>query len=523
VVPVEGVKKRRKRKSIGQQSMKKSKPKASPAETSITTKEGPTVEVSPVGADELNDKIQEQLRREAEEHDNVEDVLETQLPGSISERINASRTEDTGQKKAKKRKRVSGGQESEKQAKTQASIAEKDELARNETMPNNLDAEQELDPDEDRGRSRVPKSATKNKLEPIASPQSQPEQPGPPTTVTNPRPNSMANPQIQAEQPELPTSITIPRPSPVANPQLQPEQTRPKRKKRKSIGQQKPKRTSTNAVAPGKPFAAISTKAATKKKSTPNRKPNVLSRRPRGRPAKNSEPAEHENEESDDADIPEGSFGPSLPNQPLKRGRPKISTKSQMRTSAALKPRSNPKSTQPKAHKTLSAKSQPTGTSVPITIYRPPSPSSSDPDLLTKLPNTFNPIDVLAQVTRERLSKIISKPNPPKMQKVHKLYRRELEERLLLLTRAKDMNTSLNAQVKKAVGEENGLKKELKDLEAERKRVQERRNEIEGEMKSRELEALLGKIAGVVSKGWAREGKEVEESQEWLGGTSFMT
>jgi len=498
VVPVEGVKKRRKRKSIGQQSMKKSKAKASPAETSTTTKEGPTVEVSPVGADELNDKIQEQLRREAEEHDNVEDVLETQLPGSLSERINASRTEDTGQKKAKKRKRVSGGQESEKQAKTQASIAEKDELARNETMPNNLDAEQELDPDEDRGRSRVPKSATKNRLEPIASPQSQPEQPDPPTTVTNPRP------------------------SPVANPQLQPEQTRPKRKKRKSIGQQKPKRTSTNAVAPGKPFAAISTKAATQKKSTPNRKPNDLSGRPRGRPAKNSEPAEHENEESDDADIPEGSFGPSLPNQPLKRGRPKISTKSQMRTSAATKPRSNPESTQPKAHKTLSAKSQPTGTSVPITIYRPPSPSSSDPDLLTKLPNTFNPIDVLAQVTRERLSKIISKPNPPKTQKVHKLYRRELEERLLLLTRAKDMNTSLNAQMKKAVGEENGLKKELKDLEAERKRVQERRNEIEGEMKSRELEALLGKIAGVVSKGWAREGKEVEESQEWLGGTSFM-
>lgn len=356
--------------------------------------------------------------------------------------------------------------------------------------------------------------------------------------------------------------------STAGNPKTQTQ--KPKRKKRKSIGQQKPKRKSVDFATPNRIArkTAASSQMATSDESS--RKPTAKRGRPRAKkpleetiegpqaqnlgrvleeeedtqslePGLKSKPkarrvrpkakpvSEDAVDRSDEEawiqahDQEEEAHVPVLPEK-KKRGRPrKVDSQSFEGTKA-------PASRKPKAKPASKARAPPKNT-IPITIYAPPSPTSSDAEddpLSTSQPhttsNTINPVDVLAQLCSELLAKSSSAlaeqarsdPSSTKRSELKRtkqttdLYAEELASRLLQLTTTLNTNTSLQSRVKAAAKEERKLKKELKQLEKEREDLRIRREEAIKERKKRDLEELLSGIAGAVKRGWDMQKEDVE-------------
>ncbi|CAD6577564.1 MAG: hypothetical protein ASARMPRED_008322 [Alectoria sarmentosa] len=358
----------------------------------------------------------------------------------------------------------------------------------------------------------------------------------------------------------------------------EPQTQKPKRKKRKSIGQQKPKKKSVDltkqaktagkAVASGRLATRFerNTKPTAKrgrpKAKTPLEEPQVesLGRIPeedrisqppepglkskpiarRGRPKDKTVP-EDAVDEPDEAALRHAPAEEEEPQAPVlpekkKRGRPRKADAAQptshttrpTKPSASRKSRTKPAAPKPRA---------PPKNSIPITIYAPPSPTSSaaeDDPLTTSHPhpttNTINAVDVLSQLCSELLSKSSSAladqarsdPSPSHRSELERtkqttdLYAKELAARLLQLTTTLNANTSLQSRVRAAAKVERSLKKELKALEKEREDVRVRKEVVTKEKKKRELEDLLSGIAGAVKRGWEME-KEGEEGDVVAG------
>lgn len=363
--------------------------------------------------------------------------------------------------------------------------------------------------------------------------------------------------------------------------QLQTQKTKPKpkRKKRKSIGQQKPKKQSVDLATPNRiaKKTAASRLMATRDES--NSKPTAKSGRPRAK-----QPLEEAIEEPQDESLgrmPEEEAELELSKSGLeskpkaKRGRPKAKPMSEnvvdepdeeaWRHSSAeeaevqapvlpeKKKRGRPRkadTTEPTSQTTKPARASssrkpkakdasttapkvraPPKNTIPITIYAPPSPTSSDAEddpLSTSQPHTatnkINAVDVLSQLCSEILSKSSSalaeqarsdsastnKAELKRTKHTTDFYTQELASRLLQLTTTLNTNTSLQSRVRAAAKEERGLKKELKQLDKEREDLAVRKEEVMKERKKRELEDLLSGIAGAVKRGWdmQKEGRE---------------
>lgn len=345
----------------------------------------------------------------------------------------------------------------------------------------------------------------------------------------------------------------------------EPQTQKPKRKKRKSIGQQKPKKKSMDLATPNRTAgkAAASGQLATRDKlsnkpiakrgrpraiqppeevneepeaenlghvseeeekiqsSEPGpSKPKARRGRPKAKPV--SEDAVHEpNKEAwRHALEEEEAQAPVLP-QKKKRGRPRKADAAQP-PSQTTKPTKAPASRKPIAKLASTKARAPLKNSIPITIYTPPSPTSSDAEddpLTTSQPhpttNTINAVDVLSQLCSELLSKSSStlaeqihssdasnQSGLKRTKQTTDRYAEELASRLLQLTTTLNTNTSLQSRVRAAAKEERSLKKELKALEKEREDIKVRKEQIMKEKKKRELENLLSGIAGAVKRGW---------------------
>ena len=356
--------------------------------------------------------------------------------------------------------------------------------------------------------------------------------------------------------------------------EAEPQTQKPKRKKRKSIGQQKPKKKSMDLTTQEKTasMAAASGRLATR--FEPNTKPTVKRGRPkaktpleesqaeslghtpgedqtsqppepglkskpiarRGRPKAKTIP-EDAVDEPDEAALRHAPAEEEEPQAPVlpekkKRGRPRKADAAQQ-TSQTTRPTKPPASRKPRTKPAAPKPRAPPKNSIPITLYAPPSPTSSaaeDDPLTTSHPhpttNTINAVDVLSQLCSELLSKSSSAladqarsdPSPSHQSELERtkqttdLYAKELAARLLQLTTTLNANTSLQSRVRAAAKEERSLKKELKALEKEREDVRVRKEEVMKERKKRELEELLSGIAGAVKRGWEMEkgGKEGE-------------
>lgn len=364
--------------------------------------------------------------------------------------------------------------------------------------------------------------------------------------------------------------------------EVEPQTQKPKRKKRKSIGQQKPKKKTTDLATPNTTAGKAAASGQLATRVEPNNKPTAK----RGRPKAN--PSLEEPQAESLGSVPEEEEGikpsePGLKNTPkARRGRPKAKPVSEdavdepdeealrhalaeeeevqatvlpekkkrgrprkadaapptsqparpKKAPASRKPKAKPASTAPKA-------SAPPQNSIPITIYGPPSPTSgaeddplstSQPHRTTTKKNTINAVDVLSQLCTELLSKSSStlaeqansdpsstnKSELKRTKQTTDLYAEELAARLLQLTTTLNTNTSLQSRVRAAAKEERGLKKELKALEKEREEVRVRKEEAVKERKKRELEELLGGIAGAVKRGWDMQ-KDGEEGDAVAG------
>lgn len=367
-----------------------------------------------------------------------------------------------------------------------------------------------------------------------------------------------------------------------ATAEAEPQTQKPKRKKRKSIGQQKPKKKYLDLITPNRTTSKTATARLVATKDESRNKQAAKRGRPRKKqaPEGNIENSQvenmgHLNEEKniqvsepglsskpkarrgrpkakpiskDTGDQPDGEAsrpaleeddevqGPVLPEK-KKRGRPRKADAAQA-TAQATRLTKNPSSRKPKskpATSTPKARASPKKT-IPITVYAPPSPTSSDADddpLATSHPNTtittttsINPVDALSQLCSELLSKYSStlteqvhsddpssSTNQSELERTLQatdLYAQELASRLRQLTTTLNTNTSLQSQVKAAAKEERSLKKELKQLQKEREDLKGRKEEVMKEMKKRELENMLSGIAGAVKRGWEMQ-KDGEE------------
>ncbi|KAF6226964.1 hypothetical protein HO133_008405 [Letharia lupina] len=241
--------------------------------------------------------------------------------------------------------------------------------------------------------------------------------------------------------------------------EAEPQTQKPKRKKRKSIGQQKPKKKPMDLATPDRTASKAAARGQLATRNELNSKPTARRGRPRAKERPEeviekplagnlghvpeeeaeiqfSEPAlkdkhkarrgrpkakpisEHAIDEPDEEarrDTPEEEEEVPAPIMPEKkrRGRPRKADAAQ---SPSLNTRTTkvPASRKPKA-KAASATAPkaraPPKDSIPITIYAPPSPTSDaeDDPLSTSQPhttvNTINAVDVLSQLCSELLSK----------------------------------------------------------------------------------------------------------------------
>lgn len=368
--------------------------------------------------------------------------------------------------------------------------------------------------------------------------------------------------------------------------EVEKQSQKPKRRKRKSIGQQKPKKKSTDLATPkGSPSkVGRSVQLATREEL--NTKPKAKRGRPRvKRPLEEAtreaqaKSREHVPEDERESEPRE----PGLKKKPqARRGRPKANPKSENNTDkpdqgASIDALEEEKEVQvpvlpekkkrgrPRKAETSSPTSQPTKAprthtsrnpklktgptaprtrappknTIPITIYsiRSPTPSDIEEDPLsashprppkTTTNNTVNAVDVLSQICSEVLAKssaslaeqIHSDPaNQSQLKRTKQttdLYAQELASRLLQLTTTLNANTALHSRVRAAAKEERELKKEVKRVEKEREDIRVRKEEVVKEKKKRDLEELLSGIAGAVKRGWDMQ-KEAQEGDAVAG------
>ena len=368
------------------------------------------------------------------------------------------------------------------------------------------------------------------------------------------------------------------------------QNSKPKRKKRKSIGQQKPKKKSVDRATPNRSAskAAAAQSMATKhrrenkpiaKRGRPrakqppeeviedpqvetlgysfeeeatqpseprlNTKSKASSRRPKAKAISEDLVTEPDEDVSRHAAKEKKEVHPPVLPEKKKRGRPRKADAAQTnprtikptKTPTFRKPKSKPATTAPKPR-------APPKNTIPITIHALPSPTSSsaeDDPLSTTHPhptttNTTNAVDVLSQLCSEVLTKHsssiteqIARSDDPsssteelkRTKQTTDLYAQELASRLLQLTTTLNANTSSQSRARAATKDERGLKKELKRLEREREDVRGRKEEAVKEKKRRELEELLGGIAGAVKRGWDMQ-KDGEEGDAAAGEVERM-
>ena len=319
---------------------------------------------------------------------------------------------------------------------------------------------------------------------------------------------------------------------------------KPKRRKRRSIGQQsigrqKGKRKSTSLNIPVRP---ASKKQSEPKPATQLENKNVETARAsratarprrRHRTVDDEPPVDDKGEPIPDSE-PEASDIRKRPAHPSKEAAPL-----HPKPTATSKP-SWPRSQKPKAQRQPSSRTPrpPPKNTIPITIYRPASPvsttSTSTPtsdvfsDPLTNLPQpppsrpTLTAPTILSQMTRELLSKTttsltsLAAANPDqrsalqRRKKTVEAYGAELEARLIHLTRAVGENEVLNRRVRECGKEERELRRAVGDVEGERERIRLRREEALREREKGRLERLLKGIEGVVLRGWEMQWREKE-------------
>ncbi len=323
-----------------------------------------------------------------------------------------------------------------------------------------------------------------------------------------------------------------------------PTKPRPKRRKRRSIGQQsigrqKTKRKSTGldiSVGPASQKQSKSKPATQlKTKNVGTTKASRATARPRRRPqtVDDEPPIDEEDEpipdpEPEVSDFKKRRAHPNKEAAPL-HPKPTATTKSSKPRPQKPKPQRQPSSPPPRP---------PPRNTIPITIYRPLSPvsptSTSTPtsdvfsDPLTNLPQlpptqpTLTAPSILSQITRELLSKTITSltslasANPTqrsglqRRKKTVEAYGVELEARLMQLTRAVGENEVLGRRVREIGREERELRRTVADVEEEREGLRVRREEALKEREKGRLEGLLKGIERVVSRGWEMQWKEKE-------------
>ncbi|KAK4692409.1 hypothetical protein P7C71_g4791, partial [Lecanoromycetidae sp. Uapishka_2] len=486
VTPIAPVKRRKKRKSVGQQSMK-AKPRkaqtapkpAQKAPQKRATKSTPALPVEP-SPEEL--RVQAQVHGlpfGGEKHPSAPEVTEARDFAAEAADPGPTMNEEVKGKR-KKRKRVSIGQQSKKRAKPASPMPTKDIIPEGGIAV----AEHMTDASQSHGEAAEDTA-------------------------------DVANDAIEAQDEALEGS----------EPQTQ---QKGKRKKRKSIGQQRPKRKSTD-------LASTSTPA---RKSRPGVRASGLSETKKAAAAFNSGAVGGRHSTDEDVQvevesISEAAEAPAVvPRFPKKRGRPS-------KGGAPLAPRpgkapkaprrhtkaSNVESNQPVQTRSPQTREAPKN-SIPITIYGPQSPTSSDPEnsdveddplsTAKALPpaKTINPVDVLSQICRELIHKTSAslgeKANEDasrrgefwQRKRTVDMYGEELNLRLLQLTKTLNTNNALTVRLRDANRDAKRLKKDIKAIEEERERI---RLATEGALKAKkakELEDMLSKIAGAVKKGW---------------------
>ena len=311
-------------------------------------------------------------------------------------------------------------------------------------------------------------------------------------------------------------------------PQVKPK---PKRRKRRSIGQQsivrqKKKKELTSLDNSVRPVSKKQSEPnpATQPK-TKNARTAAASRataRQRRRPQNDVSSIEEEDDQIPDVE-PEAS-GSRKRRAHAINGVPPLHPK----RTATSKP-SKPRPQKPKA--------QPKNT-IPITIYHPLSPitttSTSTPtsdvfsDPLTN-PAHFHPAQptltapsILSQMTRELLYKTttsltsLATANPSqrsvlkRRKKAVEAYGAELEARLIQLSRVVGENEVLSRRVRECGKEERELRRKVAEVEEERERNRVRKDEALKEREKGRLAGLLRGIKEVVKRGWEMEWTEKE-------------
>ena len=311
-----------------------------------------------------------------------------------------------------------------------------------------------------------------------------------------------------------------------------------RRRKRKSIGQQRPrKKVPPSLLLPRNrtlPLERPPTSAPTgldRTHEAANSPASVISRgRPRFRAGEEELQVEVESvsdvaeapvvvpkfraekatAQSDVARAPKSAKAPNA-------GKRKTKTAPTSAPTSAPKPRNPPKDT------------------IPITVYGPPSPASSEDDLSDvdvdpisapqplPIAKTINPVDVLSQICREMIHKtgnsLAEKARDDaerrgewtSKKKTVELYGEELNARLLQLTKTLNTNNALTTRLRDSVREARSLKKEIKAMEEEKEQVKLEREEAIKVKKEENLKVMLNGIAGAVKKGWALQAKVTED------------
>ncbi len=471
-LPKKPVKKRKKRKAIGQQAIRKSrlsgttplrptrqaqkrayKPEINPPvePTVPTTPEPPAY--SRITTPALQDREQDQF-------------LDTMIPSdAVTQVHDAGLTQDTeaaGPKPRKRKRKLAEAQENQHARPNvrNSALAESDDIEQSTT--------QQVKPKPKRG----PKPKAEQKALDEETKKGKPAE-RLPAELDQPVENSV--------EPMGEASAVAPDQANVPGQEVPKEQHKPRRKKRKSIGQQslKSKRKSTSLGTPSKPpdneATSSGPRAALKHQIT--------------------QPPIHEQPDEETQELEDSLPNPIPPKK--KRGRP--------RKADSVAPASAPPPTFPPQPRTQKPKPRaPPKNTIPITYYAAPSPSTT-PESLTTLshPKTINAPNVLSQITLELLSKTSAQLSQNALsdpalsaeytsrQKTLDMYAEELEERLFHLSRVLNENVALEKRVRERVAEERGLKREIKEVKGKREEVGRRKEELLKGKRGRELEVLL--------------------------------
>lgn len=542
-VSATGVKKRKKRKSIGQQSISRAKsaktrtpvspahpyrkkaqldltPKLTSDETSDDERnKEPTVKAVPLDGEDQTG--------------NLEEIAKPDL-GIDNVEANPGLSQKEGVRKPRKRKRAPFGQQPKKRSKPNPT--QRTRKAKAHESLDSADLAPEVAGSLDKNAAAVtdPTDAMiEGQNVVVESPEREAQQ----------KPNREKRQLIGQQKPpkrfeDLGESLDIPAESTISRPEEhghaldnagQRTQLKPKGKKRKSIGQHKSHRKSENLTIPTIPAKVPFEGLQTIPKSAPesNHKNIAASSLLKARIQDQSNQAV--NEARLDASASK-EIEPEIVPSKRKRGRGRKVDAAQSRTPppitdtlASRKSKAKYKSTAaaPKARK-------PPKDSIPITFYASPSPvsaaiDSEDDPLSTHqaFPSTktINAVDVLAQVCSEIITRSSStlethaeseldksrKAELKRRKKTVDTYGEELAARLLQLTRTLNINIALTTRSKAAAKEERALRKGIKKLKEEREEVGVRTEELMNEKKNCELEELLNGISGAVKRGWEME------------------